>query len=167
MWGGTRSDPVPPLFRRLRAAPSPRGRSGDPLLGEGGPGKARDGCGAVQGRTWYRPSSAAAAAPSPRGRSGPSPGRGWTGQSPGRVWGRTGSDLVPPLFRRCGGTFPQGKVRGFLPSVLSSAPRFFRFPLLMLPGNRTSVPAGGSGSGGGRWSGRKGPRCSPGSRAPR
>ena len=21
------------------------------------------------------------------------------------------SDLVPPLFRRCGGTFPQGKVR--------------------------------------------------------
>ena len=42
----------------------------DPLLGEGGPGKARDGCGA----------------------------------------GRR-TDLVPPLFRRCGGTFPQGKVR--------------------------------------------------------
>ena len=41
-----------------------------PLLGEGGPGKARDGCGA--GRRTH---------------------------------------LVPPLFRRCGGTFPQGKVR--------------------------------------------------------
>ena len=28
---------------------------------------------------------------------------------PGRVWGGTKSDLVPPLFRRCGGTFPQGQ----------------------------------------------------------
>ena len=48
--------------------------------------------------------------------------RGWTGQSPGRVWGGTGSDLVPPLIRRCGGTFPQGKVgvplvRGIMISV--------------------------------------------------
>ena len=41
-----------------------------PLLGEGGPGKARDGCG-TERRT----------------------------------------DLLPPLIRRCGGTFPQGKVR--------------------------------------------------------
>ena len=45
----------------------------------------------------------------------PSPGRGWTGQSPGRVWGGARSDLVPPLFRRCGGTFPQGKVENPLP----------------------------------------------------
>ena len=44
----------------------------DPLLGEGGPGKARDGCGA----------------------------------------GRR-TDLLPPLIRRCGGTFPQGKVGFF------------------------------------------------------
>ena len=27
------------------------------------------------------------------------------------MWGGTKSNLVPPLFRRCGGTFPQGKVR--------------------------------------------------------
>ena len=122
------------------------------------------------------PSRALPVPPSPWGKatSGggcpggkPSPGRGWTGRSPGRVWGGTGSDPVPPLFRPCGATFPQGKVRGFLPSAFSSAPRFFRSPPLMLPGNRTSVPAGGNGSGGGRWSGRRGPRCSPGSRAPR
>ena len=44
----------------------------------------------------------------------PSPAwRGWTGRSPGRVWGGAGSDLVPPLFRPCGATFPQGKVRGY------------------------------------------------------
>ena len=30
---------------------------------------------------------------------------------PGRVWDGTRSDLVPPLFRRCGGTFPQGKAK--------------------------------------------------------
>ena len=33
------------------------GKAENPLLGEGGPGVARDGCGAVQSRTWYRPSS--------------------------------------------------------------------------------------------------------------
>ena len=60
----------------------------------------------------------------------PSPWRGWTGEAGtgegapypllgegGRAKGPDGSgaagrtDLVPPLFRRCGGTFPQGKVR--------------------------------------------------------
>ena len=45
------------------------GKAEDPLLGEGGPGKARDGCGAA-----------------------------------------LRSDLVPPLFRPCGATFPQGNV---------------------------------------------------------
>ena len=31
---------------------------------------------------------------------------------PGRVWGGTKSDLVPPLFRRCGGTFsPRGRLK--------------------------------------------------------
>ena len=29
---------------------------------------------------------------------------------PGREWGGAGSDLVPPLIRPCGATFPQGKV---------------------------------------------------------
>ena len=66
-----------PLIRHaLRRATFPVGE-GDlrrglsyPLLGEGGPGEARDGCGAER---------------------------------------RT--DLLPPLFRRWGGTFPQGKVR--------------------------------------------------------
>ena len=53
----------PSLYERVD-----QGKVEDPLLGEGGPGVARDGCGAGQGRTWYRPSSAAAAAPSPRGR---------------------------------------------------------------------------------------------------
>ena len=97
----------------------------------------------------------------------PSPGRGWqggalTGVGRGKVGPGT-APLPPPA----GGTFPQGKVRGFLPPAFLSVPRFFRSPPLRLPGNRTSVPVGGSGSGGGRWSGRRGHRCSPGSRAPR
>ena len=65
--------------------------------------------------------------PPPGGRL-PLRGR-WTGRSPGRRRGKTLSwervagrspdgcgavprtNPVPPLFRRCGGTFPQGKVR--------------------------------------------------------
>ena len=43
----------------------------DPLLGEGGPGGARDGCGAVQGPTLVPPLiRRLRAAPSPRGRRG-------------------------------------------------------------------------------------------------
>ena len=53
-----RSDPVPPLFRRCGGT-FPQGKVGDPLLGEGGPGKARDGCGTGRDRTRYRSSSAA------------------------------------------------------------------------------------------------------------
>ena len=60
--------------RALPVPPSPWGKASsgggqNPLLGEGGPGEARDGCGAVRTRTWCRPSS---------GPGGPpSPGEGW------------------------------------------------------------------------------------------
>ena len=73
--------------RALPVPPSPRGKATSrrglpgrktlslrdgcgkkPLLGEGGPGKARDGSGAVPGRTWCRPSSGPGGPPSPRGR---------------------------------------------------------------------------------------------------
>ena len=46
---------------------------------------------------------------------------------PGRVWGGTRSDHVPPLIRRRGGTFPQGKVRTIpskpLPAARSAPPK--------------------------------------------
>ena len=45
-----------------------------------------------------------------RNPQNPLPGEGGPAE-PGRVWGGTRSDLVPPLFRRCGGTFPQGKAK--------------------------------------------------------
>ena len=41
----------------------------------------------------------------------PSPGRGWTGRSPAGCGAARGIGFVPPLFRPCGATFPQGKVR--------------------------------------------------------
>ena len=141
---------------------------GEPSPGRGWQGKALTGV----GRCEVGPGTAPL--PPPAGGTFPQ-GKVWTlswervdRAKPGTGVGRDrvgpGAAPLPPP---AGGTFPQGKVRGFSPSMLSSAPRFFRSPPLMLPGNRTSVPAGGSGSGGGRWSGRRGHRCSPGSRAPR
>ena len=44
------------------------------------------------------------------------------------MWGGAGSDLVPPLFRPRGATFPQGKVGGRLVAALRCFPfiRVFR-----------------------------------------
>ena len=54
------------------------------------------------------------------------------------------SDLVPPLFRRCGGTFPQGKVR--------ERPR--REAAFPYGEGKETPPPGGSLPLRGRWTGR-------------
>ena len=49
----------------------------------------------------------------------PPPTLSWervAGRSPDGCGAARRTDLVPPLFRRCGGTFPQGKVRKRLPA---------------------------------------------------
>ena len=85
----------------------------------------------------------------------PSPGRGWQGEALTGV-GRCRSDLVPPLFRPRGATFPWGKVGGRLVAALRCFPfiRVFRgnvgcFPSSVralgpdtFPGGEGFLPAG-------------------------
>ena len=98
VWGGTRSDLVPPLFRRLRAAPSPRGRLRALSCLERVARQSRDGCG---GDPW-------------RFKPGPVLCVGWLPSSV-RAFGPATFPVGEGFLRRglpAGGTFPQGKVKG-------------------------------------------------------
>ena len=101
MWGGAKSDLVPPLFRPCGAT-FPQGKVKSPLLlGEGGPGEARDGCG---GDPW-------------RFKPGPVLLVGWLPSSV-RAFGPATFPVGEGFLRRglpAGGTFPQGKVEDPLP----------------------------------------------------
>ena len=84
-----------------------------PSPGRGWQGVALTGVGRLAGPALFRPSSGPARPPSPRGRL-----RNKTlsrervaGRSPDGCGAACGTGLVPPLFRPCGATFPQGKVK--------------------------------------------------------
>ena len=91
-----------------------------------------------------------------RGLSYPLLGEGGRAIGPDGCGAGRRTDLVPPLFRRCGGTFPQGKVRERLHRRESPA-------LSCLE----RVPPAGGGCGGDTEKSRTGPdECSPAGRQP-
>ena len=58
------------LPRRGRLPPAGAARKENPFLTRGWTGRSRDGCGAVPGWTWYRPSSGPLGATFPQGKAG-------------------------------------------------------------------------------------------------
>ena len=127
VWGGTRSDLVPPLFRRLRAAPSPKGRLRALSCLERVARQSRDGCG---GDPW-------------RFKPGPILCVSWLPSSV-RAFGPATFPVGEGCLRRglpAGGTFPQGKVEDPLPGEGQGS--YFFVVLLVssvvLPWTRASI----------------------------